>query len=190
MPAIAWSASTGDNMRPGPARRKQSFSGGRKRRKRAGSPPRGRRRSAGHRSCSAPRAARARPSPWPRERVRRTDCTRTSRDHELIDGATSGADAFEFWRLPLLADFTDVLKAHGVAISMDGKGRCMDNIFVERLWRSLKYEEVYLREYSTVRETQQGLGRYFGFYNDERLHQALGYRTPAAVYRGLRQRCP
>ena len=58
------------------------------------------------------------------------------------------------------------------------------------LWRSVKYEEVYLREYNTVREAQQGLGRYFGFYNHERLHQALGYRTPAAVYRGLGPCCP
>jgi transposase InsO family protein len=61
---------------------------------------------------------------------------------------------------------------------MDGRGRALDNVFVERLWRTVKYEEVYLREYSTVREAQQGLGRYFGFYNDARLHQALGYRTP------------
>ena len=66
---------------------------------------------------------------------------------------------------------------------MDGRGRALDNVFVERLWRSVKYEEVYLREYNTVREARQGLQRYFGFYNDERLHQALGYRTPAAVYR-------
>ena len=64
---------------------------------------------------------------------------------------------------------------------MDGRGRALDNVFVERLWRTVKYEEVYLREYSTVREAQQRLGRYLGFYNDERLHQALGYRTPTAV---------
>ena len=55
---------------------------------------------------------------------------------------------------------------------MDGRGRALDNVFVERLWRTVKYEEVYLREYNTVREAQQGLRRYFGFYNDERLHQA------------------
>ena len=72
----------------------------------------------------------------------------------------------------------------------DGRGRALDNVFVERLWRTVKYEEVYLREYNTVREAQQGLGRYFGFYNDERLHQALGYRTPTAVYWGLGQSCP
>jgi putative transposase len=83
--------------------------------------------------------------------------------------------------------FTERLRQGGVQISMDGRGRALDNVFVERLWRTVKYEEVYLREYSTVREAQQGLGRYFGFYNDERLHQALGYRTPAAVYRGLGQ---
>jgi len=81
--------------------------------------------------------------------------------------------------------FTERLRQEGIQISMDGRGRALDNVFVERLWRSVKYEEVYLREYTTVREAQQGLGRYFGFYNDERLHQALGYRTPAAVYRSL-----
>src|SRR5437763_744269 len=85
--------------------------------------------------------------------------------------------------------FTERLSHGGIQISMDGRGRALDNVFVERLWRTVKYEEVYLREYSTVREAQQGLGRYFGFYNDERLHQALGYRTPTAVYRGVGQRC-
>lgn len=80
--------------------------------------------------------------------------------------------------------FTERLRQGGVQISMDGRGRALDNVFVERLWRTVKYEEVYLREYNTVREAQHGLGRYFGFYNDERLHQALGYRTPAAVYHG------
>jgi putative transposase len=86
--------------------------------------------------------------------------------------------------------FTERLSHGGIQISMDGRGRALDNVFVERLWRTVKYEEVYLREYSTVREAQQGLRRYFGFYNDERLHQALGYRTPAAVYHGVGQRCP
>jgi putative transposase len=80
--------------------------------------------------------------------------------------------------------FTERLRQGESQISMDGRGRALDNVFVERLWRSVKYEEVYLREYNTVREARQGLGRYFGFYNEERLHQALGYRTPAAVYRG------
>ena len=65
---------------------------------------------------------------------------------------------------------------------MDGRGRCMDNIFVERLWRSLKYEEVYLKDYVSVKEAREGIGRYFRFYNHERLHQSLDYRTPAAVY--------
>lgn len=81
--------------------------------------------------------------------------------------------------------FTERLRQGEIQISMDGRGRALDNIFVERLWRSVKYEEVYLRAYNTVQEAKHGLGRYFGFYNDERLHQALGYRTPAAVYRGL-----
>ena len=75
---------------------------------------------------------------------------------------------------------------------MDGRGRCLDNVFVERLWRSVKYEDVYLKGYETVPELTQGLGRYFPFYNEERLPQALGYRTPADVYgevgRGVRER--
>lgn len=79
------------------------------------------------------------------------------------------------------SDFTDVLKAHGVQISMDGKGRCLDNVFVERLWRSLKYEDVYLRDYGGPREAREGIGRYLAFFNEERPHQALGYRTPMVV---------
>ena len=78
--------------------------------------------------------------------------------------------------------FTDVLKAHDVAISMDGKGRWVDNVFVERLWRSVKYEDVYLRSYETPMELRAGLGRYFDFYNRRRRHSALDRRTPDAVY--------
>jgi putative transposase len=78
--------------------------------------------------------------------------------------------------------FTSVLLGAGIAISMDGRGRVYDNIFIERLWRSLKYEEVYLHEYETVAEAVSGLGRYFAFYNEERPHQALDYRTPAETY--------
>jgi putative transposase len=78
--------------------------------------------------------------------------------------------------------FTQPLLAAGVQISMDGRGRAFDNIFVERLWRTVKVEEVYLRDYETVAEAICHLGRYFTFYNEERLHQTLGYRTPAAVY--------
>jgi putative transposase len=79
-------------------------------------------------------------------------------------------------------DFTSVLGAHGVAISMDGRGRVSDNIFVERLWRSLKFEEVYLKAYQNVAEARQGIAAYFNFYNHERLHQALGYRAPRQVF--------
>jgi len=79
-------------------------------------------------------------------------------------------------------DFTALLKSANVQISMDGKGRVFDNIFVERLWRTAKVEEVYLRDYQTVAEARYYLGRYFDFYNNQRLHQALGYRTPAEVY--------
>ena len=75
-----------------------------------------------------------------------------------------------------------MLKAHNIKISMDGTGRCMDNIFVERLWRSLKYEEVYLHAYNSVPEAKAGIGAWLNFYNDERLHQTHGYRTPWQVY--------
>ena len=80
--------------------------------------------------------------------------------------------------------FTGELKARGITISMDGRGRCFDNIFIERLWRSLKYEEVYLKDYETVAEARAGIGRWFQFYNHERFHQSLKYRTPAAIYNG------
>jgi putative transposase len=83
------------------------------------------------------------------------------------------------------AAFTGRLELAGVAVSMDGRGRALDNVFVERLWRSVKYEDIYLRGYEAVPELHRGLGRYFAFYNDERLHQSLDYRTPAAVYRGV-----
>jgi len=78
--------------------------------------------------------------------------------------------------------FTGTLKEHGVRISMDGKGRAMDNIMVERLWRSVKYEEVYTKEYASVTELVQGLKVYFTFYNNERPHQSLGNKTPFEVY--------
>jgi len=80
--------------------------------------------------------------------------------------------------------YLDRLDERGIQISMDGKGRALDNIFTERLWRTVKYEEVYLRSYGTPREARQSLTRYFAFYNHERPHQALGYRTPAQVYAG------
>ena len=82
--------------------------------------------------------------------------------------------------------FTGRLESAGVAVSMDGRGRALDNVFVERLWRSVKYEDIYIRGYESVPELRSGLARYFTFYNEERLHQSLGYRTPAAVYRALR----
>jgi putative transposase len=80
--------------------------------------------------------------------------------------------------------FTGRLLSVGVAVSMDGRGRALDNVFVERLWRTVKYEDIYLRGYEAVAELLQGLIRYFAFYNQERLHQSLGYETPAEVYRG------
>jgi len=79
-------------------------------------------------------------------------------------------------------DFIGALERHKITISMDGKGRYMDNIFVERLWRSLKYEEVYLNAYASVAEAKDGIGSWLGFYNEERQHQSLGYRTPRQAY--------
>lgn len=84
--------------------------------------------------------------------------------------------------------FTRVLRNKGVAISMDGRGRCIDNIFVERVWRSLKYEEVFLHAYDSLTDARDGIGRYFDFYNHRRPHQALGYQTPDTFYRGNTQK--
>jgi len=78
--------------------------------------------------------------------------------------------------------FTELLLANDIEISMDGRGRALDNIFVERLWRTIKYEEVYLKDYEDVQEAVESLRRYFRFYNRERFHQSLDYRTPAQVY--------
>jgi len=79
-------------------------------------------------------------------------------------------------------DFTGVLKDADIRISMDGKGRWMDNVFIERLWRSLKYEEVYLKAYDTVAEARSGIGEWINFYNQDRTHQSLGRQTPDQVY--------
>ena len=81
-------------------------------------------------------------------------------------------------------DWTTPLKAAGVAISMDGKGRWIDNVFIERLWRSVKYEDVYLHAYASGSEARQSLARYFAFYNSRRVHESLGYATPDEVYFG------
>ena len=78
--------------------------------------------------------------------------------------------------------FVDVLKAHPIRISMDGRGRAADNIFVERLWRTVKYEDIYLKDYETLAQVQAGLKTYFTFYNGERRHPSLGYHTPDQVY--------
>jgi putative transposase len=79
--------------------------------------------------------------------------------------------------------FTSRLQKAGVAISMDGRGRAIDNVFIERLWRSVKYEDVYLKDYANGWEAEASLSAYFRFYNHERIHQSLGYRTPADIYR-------
>jgi putative transposase len=82
-------------------------------------------------------------------------------------------------------EFTSILEGHGIQISMDGKGRAFDNIFVERLWRTIKYEEVYIKRYETGINAHEGLGNYIPFYNTERPHQALQYQTPYQVHFGL-----
>ena len=79
-------------------------------------------------------------------------------------------------------EYTNVLKAHDIQISMDGRGRCMDNIFTERLWRTVKYENVFLKSYRNIDEARTGLTEYFNFYNNERPHQSLDYKTPAEVF--------
>jgi len=81
-------------------------------------------------------------------------------------------------------EFTGRLEKARIQISMDGRGRVFDNIFIERLWRSVKYEEIYLKDYRVVADAESGLGNYFEFYNRERLHQSLGYQTPASIYYG------
>ena len=78
--------------------------------------------------------------------------------------------------------FTKPLRDEGIVVSMDGKGRYQDNIFIERLWRSLKYEDVYLNLYDTMRQAREGIGSYFEFFNDRRPHSALGYQPPAKFY--------
>ncbi len=85
-----------------------------------------------------------------------------------------------FWSTVVFALLQSL--SHEIKISMDGRGRALDNIFVERLWRSVKQEEVYIRDYQSVKEAVSSLGRYFDFYNHRRLHQSLAYKTPATVY--------
>jgi putative transposase len=81
------------------------------------------------------------------------------------------------------AAFTSRLESCGIAVSMDGRGRAIDNVFIERLWRSVKYEEVYLKDYANGWDAEASLAAYFRLYDDERIHQALGYRTPLEIYR-------
>lgn len=82
--------------------------------------------------------------------------------------------------------FIEILEQSGIQISMDGRGRCMDNIFTERLWRSVKYENVFLKSYQGIEDAAQGINEYFKFYNNKRRHQSLDDRTPASVYFDIR----
>ena len=77
------------------------------------------------------------------------------------------------------------MEGSDIKVSMDGRGRALDNIFVERLWRTVKYEDIYLKEYNSVREVKAGLDEYFKFYNNERYHQSLEYKRPAEIYFNL-----
>lgn len=79
-------------------------------------------------------------------------------------------------------DYTNILEGSSIRISMDGKGRAIDNVFIERLWRSLKYEDIYLKSYETVKSLYEGLKAYFEFYNNERFHQSLNYKKPTEIY--------
>lgn len=79
-------------------------------------------------------------------------------------------------------EYTNILRTNNIQISMDGRGRCLDNIFTERLWRTVKYEDIYLKRYRTIEETYEGLQKYFLFYNNKRRHQSLGYKTPEQIY--------
>ena len=87
-------------------------------------------------------------------------------------------------------EFIDILQRNGIRISMDGKGRCMENIFTERLWRSVKYEEVYPKEYETLKDARTNLQEYFELYDNDRPHQALDYMTPAEIYFNLEKGAP
>ncbi len=106
---------------------------------------------------------------------------------EALDEAIARFGVPEIFNTDQGAQFTsrawiDRLKERGIRISMDGKGRCMDNVFIERLWRSLKYEEVYLKAYDSVAEAKAGIGAWMCFYNAQRRHQGLGNQTPDSVY--------
>ena len=84
--------------------------------------------------------------------------------------------------------FTQVLKDHEIEISMDGKGRALDNIYIERLWRSLKYEDIYLNDYRNIAEIRNGVKKYLHFYNTKRFHQSLDYQTPEEMYESFQKR--
>jgi putative transposase len=102
-------------------------------------------------------------------------------------------EAITMWGIPAIFNtdqgsqftseaFVSVLEHHGIRISMDGKNRALDNVFVERFWRTMKYEDIYLKDYRTMAELKTGLKRYFEFYNGQRSHESLGYATPNDVY--------
>lgn len=107
------------------------------------------------------------------------DCLEDALRHHGKPGVFNSDQGSQFTSMA----FTDVLKREGVTISMDGRGRALDNIFVERLWRNVKYEDVYLKGYANMADLMVGLAQYFAFYNAQRPHQSLGYQTPDTVYK-------
>jgi putative transposase len=116
-----------------------------------------------------------------------SNCLDTTFCLEALEMALDGPTPPEYWNSDQGAQFTAKaflapLKARAISISMDGRGRALDNIFVERLWRTVKYEEIYLKDYQDGSEAYNELSRYFQFYNTERPHQSLGYKTPREVY--------
>ena len=107
------------------------------------------------------------------------DCLKEALDYSKYKPTIFNSDQGGHFTSP---QFTDILKNHDIQISMDGRGRYLDNIFVERLWRTVKQENIYLNSYQDALETKIGLSKYFPFYNDRRRHQSMNYRTPKEVY--------
>lgn len=120
---------------------------------------------------------------WQLSETMDTDFCLEALDKSLLVGIPDISNTDQGSQFTSLA-FTNKLKASNIRISMDGRGRCMDNIFTERLWRTVKYENVYIKSYQDFNEAQAGLTEYFKFYNERRRHQSLDYRTPASVYFG------
>lgn len=126
---------------------------------------------------------------------RLSNCLETGFCLEALEAAFATGHSPEIWNVDQGSQFTskeyvNAVTGRGVRISMDGKGRALDNVFVERLWRSVKYEDVYINGYATIGEARVGLGRYFNGYNNSRVHQALGNKYPTEIFHGVFQGSP